>query len=67
MTTHEAYYKRKREKAEKRWFQVLAKKREGLKWREVAAFFGIDTAFAFRMAQQAIEIELSRKAMKGAE
>lgn len=63
MTTHEAYYKRKREKAEKRWFQVLAKKREGLKWREVAAFFGIDTGFAHRMAQQAIEIELRRKGL----
>ena len=63
MTSHQAYYKRKREKAEKRWFAVLAKKREGLKWREVAAFFGIDTAFAFRMAQQAIEIELGRKGL----
>lgn len=63
MTTRQAYYKRKREKAEKRWFQVLAKKREGLKWREVAAFFGIDTSFAFRMAQQAIEIELERKGL----
>lgn len=63
MTSHQAYYKRKREKAQKRWFQVLAKKREGLKWREVAAFFGIDTGFAHRMAQQAIEIELERKGL----
>ena len=63
MTSQQAYCKRKREKAEKLWFAVLAKKREGLKWRKVAAFFGIDTAFAFRMAQQAIEIELERKGL----
>jgi len=55
------YQQSRRTKAQARWFAILAMKRKGHKWREVAAHFGLDTAYAFRLAQQAIEIELRNK------
>ncbi len=49
--------KTKRERAIKRWFQVLAKKREGLKWKDMAEHFQCEMSALHKMARKAENIE----------
>lgn len=56
MTSKEYQYGR-HEKAERRWFAVLAKRREGMKWKDIADHFKCDVGFAYRMARKAENLE----------
>jgi len=55
--------KNKRERAIERWFEVLKKRREGLKWRELEEHFKIDSGSLNRMARKAENIERQRNGM----
>jgi hypothetical protein len=55
--------KTKRERAEARWFEVLEKRREGMKWRELAEYFKCDAGSLNRMARKAKDIERQRQGL----
>lgn len=51
---------KKRERAVEKWFQVLAKRRKGMKWKHIAEHFGSDIATLNRMARRAENMERER-------
>ncbi len=55
--------KTKRERAVERWFQVLAKRREGMKWKEMAEHFKCDASSLHKMARNAENIERQRQGL----
>lgn len=55
--------KTKREQEIERWFAVLAKRREGLKWREIAAHFECNADSLPRMAKKAENIERQKNGL----
>lgn len=55
--------KTKREQEIERWFAVLAKRRDGLKWREIAAHFQCNADSLPRMAKKAENIERQKNGL----
>jgi hypothetical protein len=55
--------KTKREQIEARWFEVLEKRRQGMKWKELAEHYKCDPSSLNRMAMRAIDIERERQGL----
>jgi transposase len=53
MTTHERYHDRKRKEASVRWLAMLANRRAGMKLREIAALYGVNTSIVARCINKA--------------